>query len=298
MDQSEDTPAAAAGGRIVDSHHHLWDLGRHRYPWLESPGDPGTTSWIGDYAPIRRTFSIDEFLTHAVPCGIVKSVHVEAIWGGDPVEETRWVQSVADRHGFPQAIVAAVDLRAPDAATQLDRHLESRNMRGVRMSQLSGLISGRDFRRGFAALAERGLSYDLNIRFEVASEALRLAEAFPQTPILVDNMANPVTLEAGYLAKWSAAMKQLARAPNVVMKVSGLGMADHRWTEASIRPWIRAALEVFGPARCMFGSNWPVDSLYSGYRALVDATRSIVGDLSAAQQLDFFAATAERCYRI
>lgn len=286
-------------GRIVDAHHHIWDLERHRYRWLEADGNHTTTKWIGDYSSIRRTFSIDDYLREASGAGLIKSVHVEALWGGaDSIEETRWLQSVADRHGLPNAIVAAVDLCTRDVETQLDRHLKSANVRGVRMSQLSGLVSRRDFRRGFAALAERGLSYDLNIRLEEAEQGLRLAEAFPDTNVLVDNMANPESLDDAYLAHWQAAMRTLAEAPNVAMKISGLGMADHHWTADRILPWVRAAIAIFSPVRCMFGSNWPVDRLYGSYGSLVDALRKITSDLADPDREQVFRLTAERCYRI
>ncbi len=300
------TPEAVeAGGSgpgpepLVDSHHHLWDLRHHAYGWLGPNGNPATTAWIGDYSAIRRAYLVDDYLGDTSATGLLKSVHIEALWGGvDSVAETRWLQSVSDRHGFPHAIVAGVDLCAPDAELQLDRHLASSNMRGVRMATMGDLVTRKDFRRGFAALAERGLSYDLNIRLEDAKHALGLALAFPGTAILIDNMANPATLHGEYLARWEVAMQQLARAPNVVMKISGLGMADHSWTEDKIRPWVRAAIDAFSPERCMFGSNWPVDRLYSTYASLVRVLRNITSDLSRPERQAIFRLTAERCYRL
>jgi predicted TIM-barrel fold metal-dependent hydrolase len=294
-------PDVQTGGpqRLIDAHHHLWDLERHVYAWLRAEGDPGTTAWIGDYVSIRRPYLLDDYLRDASGSGLYKSVHVEALWGGsDSVEETLWLQAISDQHGFPHAIVAAVDLCAPDVETQLDRHLASPNLRGVRMAQIGDLVSRRDFRRGFAALAERGLNYDLNIRLEDATHALGLAAAFPGTTILVDNMANPISLDNNYLVRWKTAMRMLARAPNVVMKISGLGMADHLWTVERIRPWVLAAIGIFSPGRCMFGSNWPVDRLYSSYESLVDGFRRITTDLGADERDALFRGTAERCYRI
>jgi predicted TIM-barrel fold metal-dependent hydrolase len=285
--------------QLIDSHHHLWDLQRHVYRWLEGGGDSATTAWIGDYSSIRQPYLIDDYLSEASRCGVRKSVHVEALWGGaDSVEETRWLQTISDQYGLPQAIVVAVDLCAPDAEDQLDRHVASPNVRGVRMAQMGDLATREDFRRGFAALAERGLSYDINIKLEHATHALGLADAFPGTTLLVDNMANPTTLDGEYLARWKTAMRMLAQAPNVVMKISGLGMADHSWTVEKIRPWVLAAFEIFSPGRCMFGSNWPVDRLYGSYESLVDTLRSITAELSVDERQAFFSGTAERCYRI
>lgn len=299
---AEAVEAEGSGTRpepLVDSHHHLWDLRQHFYSWLGPEGNPDTTAWIGDYSAIRRPYLLDEYLSDSSTTGLIKSVHVEALWGGtDSVEETRWLQAIADERGFPQAIVAAVDLCAPDAESRLDRQLAFRNVRGVRMATMGDLVSRRDFRRGFAALAERGLSYDLNIMLADAEHGLRLALAFPGTPILVDNMANPESLQGDYLARWQAAMQKLAQAPNVVMKISGLGMADHRWTEDRIRPWVGAAIAIFSPERCMFGSNWPVDRLYGSYDSLVRVLRSVTSDLGESERQALFRTTAERCYRI
>jgi predicted TIM-barrel fold metal-dependent hydrolase len=283
---------------FVDAHHHLWDLERHRYAWLTGSGEPQTTDWIGDYGAIRSSYSIDDYLSDA-GSELIKSVHVEAGWSGpDRVMETRWLQGIADVAGFPHAIVAAVDLCEPDAGKALDRHLENGNMRGVRMTAMGDLVSRKSFRRGFAALAERDLVYDLNIHAEDVQHATSLAEAFPATTIVVDNMANPSSLSREAFERWCLAMRELAMSPNVVMKVSGLGMAEHHWSVDGIAPWVLAALEIFTPDRCMFGSNWPVDSLYGSFARLLAAVREVTAQLTADDQDLLFRRTAERVYRV
>ena len=295
----EPVSPGAAGQPVVDAHHHLWDLQRHVYPWLSGGGDPGTTEWIGDYGAIRRSFLVGDYVRETAASGVIKSVHIEAVWGGsDSLGETAWLQSVAAADGLPTGIVAGIDLRSPDAEAQLDAHMACERFRGVRMAEMGDLVTDSDFRRGFAWLAERGLCYDINITAEDAVHALGLAAAFPATTIIVDNMANPRSLRLGTLRRWVRAMEPLAQAPNVVMKVSGLGMADHHWSIQRIRPWVLEAFRIFTPARCMFGSNWPVDGLYSSYAALVGALRGITGELRPAEREAFFRGTAERCYRI
>jgi len=153
------------------------------------------------------------------------------------------------------------------------------------------------FRNGFAALAERDLVFDANLRIEEAADLLDLADSFPATTIAINNLANPPALDREVLERWTAAMRPLADAPNVVMKISGMGMADHRWTEERIRPWVLRAVEVFTPLRCMFGSNWPVDRLYSSLPHLVAAVGSIVGELGPRASEAVLRRTAERCYR-
>jgi predicted TIM-barrel fold metal-dependent hydrolase len=177
----------------------------------------------------------------------------------------------------------------------LDRHLRFPNVRGARTIRMGG-FGEPAFRRGFAALAERNLTFDANLRAEHGRELLALAEAFPSTKIVVDNMANPTSLDAARLDEWRVAMRRLGEAPNVFMKLSGLGMADHRWTRDTIRPWVQSALELFPADRCMFGTNWPVDSLYGPMSSLVRAIEAIVAEVGASGA-HVFRRTAERAYR-
>ena len=275
---------------FVDTHHHLWDLTRHRYDWLEGDGLADTTAWIGDYGSIRRSYLVEDFLADSAGSGLVKSIHIEAVWGQNSVGETRWIQGIADRTGFPHGIVAFTDLRSENAERELEMHCEFPRIRGVRMTQFDGLLSDPNFRRGFAAMARRGLSYDINVRWSGAGEALDLARAFPDVPILVGNMANPASLGAEEFANWRQGMRLLAQAPNIAMKICGLGMANHAWTLESIRPWVLEAITIFEPGRCMFGTNWPVDRLYSSYHDLVAVYRTITAAFSPHEQRRMFGA--------
>lgn len=297
-DPSPGTGRVPCPRRLVDGHHHVWDLHRGVYPWL-ADDVPLTRAWIGDYADIRRTYTMGEYLDEAAPCGLVKSVHVEAGWGGDPVGETTWLDDVAKRSGFPHAIVAAADLRSASVASTLDRHAAASDLlRGIRMTEMGELVADAAFRRGVAELATRDLTYDLNTRWQFADLALDLARTFPGTSIIVNNTGNPGSLDEEELSSWRAAMAGLAQAQNVAIKISGLGMAGHAPTVGRIRPWVLAAIELFGVDRCMFASNWPVDRLYGSYADLIDAYGVIVTGFSRSEQDAMFAGNAECYYRI
>jgi predicted TIM-barrel fold metal-dependent hydrolase len=283
---------------FVDAHHHLWDLGRHRYAWLEGDGLPATTAWLGDYQALRRTHLLPDFLDAAAGTGLVASVHVEAGWSdGDPVGETHWLDA-ASRRPFPAAIVARVDLRAADAERSLDAHAASPRFRGVRMSEMHGLVEDAAFRRGIRALADRGLSYDMNTRVPWMAQGAELAALVPLIPVMVDNMANPTSSDRDYLRAWETGISELAAVENVVMKVSGLGMFDHGRTRSSVTPLIRHIVDAFGPSRVMFGSNWPVDGLYGTYPDLVASYRELVSEYTAQEQHLLLHGTAEHWYRI
>src|SRR5262245_39802579 len=116
---------------IVDAHHHLWDLERNHYPWLEAELDPDAA--IGDYSGLRRSYLIEDFAADSEPAGVVRTVHVQAEWDpDDPVGETRWLQAVADRHGLPHGIVAAARLEDSRVDDVLEAHVAYSNMRGIR----------------------------------------------------------------------------------------------------------------------------------------------------------------------
>ena len=283
---------------FVDSHHHLWDMSRGRYHWLEEE-EPEETAVVGDYSAIRRSYLIADLLADFEGCDVIKSVHVQAEYGGDDqVWETAWLQQIADEHGYPHAIVAKTDLASAGASAELERHGEHANMRGVRnFVQGEGLLTP-EFGRGLRALSDLGFSYDLNSTWEGMEEARQAAELYPGMQFILGHCGVPMERTPEYFDAWRAGLATLAGAPNVACKISGLGMTDHSWTTDSIRPWVLACIEAFGVERCMFGSNWPVDSLYSPYRTVVDAYREITADFTADERSALFRRNAEHYYKV
>lgn len=285
--------------RVVDTHHHLWDLGQFRYDWLSEGGRDDVTDVLGDYADIRRDYLVDQLIADYRTAGVVKSVHVQAdISEHDPVVETSWLQSIADEHGFPHAIVAYADLRSPNVDGLLDRHLLHANMRGVRMPDDDESMADPALQRGAAALAQRGLSLQLDTPPSRMRPLADLAAAHPSLRIFLGHTGLPEARDASYFSEWRRALKAVARADNVAMKISGLGMGDHNWTIDSIRPWVLEAINAFGTERCVFGTNWPVDSLYGDLTTLLDAYRFLLSEFSPNEQAALLAGNAERLYRI
>lgn len=291
---------------FVDTHVHFHDLTheRLRYEWLEpaAPVDPV----VGRDGPLRcQHYWADDFIAETRFQNVSKVVHVQAAIGTpDPVEETRWLQAFADRLGVPHGIVAYADLTAPDLAGQLERHMESPNMRGIRDLRYDDYLFDPAWHRGYALLGRHGLVCCDDPLLEQMADARRLAERFPEVTLCIDHAGYP-----GYggwprvpdqadLDTWRAAMRDLARADNVVVKISGLGQSDHRWTVDSLRPWVLGCIDAFGVDRSFFGSNWPVDRLYSSYGDVVDAYAEIIADFTEAEQTALFSANAERIFRI
>ncbi|XBS69188.1 amidohydrolase family protein [Acerihabitans sp. KWT182] len=294
----------------VDCHHHLWDVERFDYPWLK-PGADRPRAIFPDLTDIAGNYRITDYLADARGANIVKSVHVD---GGyvptDPVGETRYLQSVADRHGFPHGIVARAALNAADIQPILERQCRFGNIRGVRHILNWHADAGKRFTdrkdwmhdpawlKGFALLARYGLSFDMQIYPAQMTEAALLARRFPDVPIILNHAGMPLPGEPEDARMWREGMRRLAACANVSVKISGLGMTIPQWTAALIRPWVLETIDLFTPQRAMFASNFPVDKLYGGFTDLYAAYDEITAGFSDDEALAMFYANAVRVYRL
>jgi predicted TIM-barrel fold metal-dependent hydrolase len=269
---------------------------------------------VGDARDLKHDYLLDDLLREAGGIDVLKLVHVEANHDpADPVEETRWLQSIAERQesrGMPNAIVAAVDLSAASAPAVLEAHASFRNTRGVRQilnvheNKLFDYV-GRHFmrepqwREHFALLRRYDMSFDLQLYPSQMEEAAALARAHGDTQFIVNHAGMFVDRSSvgGYRA-WRDGMRLLAGCRNVAVKISGLAMFDHRWSVESLRPYVLETIDAFGVERAMFASNFPVDRLFGSYADLWRAYGSIVEDASVAEKDAMFRRNAERFYRI
>ena len=294
---------------IVDPHQHFWDLRHNYYPWLTDRPVAGFR--YGDYSAIKRDYLPDDFRRDAVNQHVVKTVHVEAEWDpGDPVGETRWLQELANAHGLPTAAVGQAWFGRDDIADVLAGHAEYPIVRSIRQKPAAapspdrvekdapGSMGDPKWRHGYALLADFGLSYDLQTPWWHLYEAADLAETYPDTRIILNHTGLPADRSAEGLAGWHAAMAALAEAPNVVVKVSGLGQPGQPWTADGNRRVVRETIELFGTDRCMFASNFPVDSLVASYDTIFDGFKAIVADLPTTDRRKLFHDNAVRYYRL
>jgi predicted TIM-barrel fold metal-dependent hydrolase len=294
----------------IDPHHHLWDLERHYYPWLSDPMRP---SLVGDFSSIRHSYLVADYLADIARQNIVKSVHLQAEYDPrDPVAETRWLQAVADdprSRGFPHGIVAYADLSDPGVEAILVGHCAFANMRGIRQilnhhpNPTFNFVS-RDYLEepgwcaNYGLLGKHGLSFDMQLYDPQMAAAAVLARRYPDIHIIINHTGTPVDRDAAGIDGWRRGMRLLAECPNVATKISGLGMADHRWTVESIRPFIMETIEMFGVERCMFASNFPVDRMFSDYNLLWNAFRAVTAGFTAGERAALFHDNAARFYRL
>jgi predicted TIM-barrel fold metal-dependent hydrolase len=294
---------------VIDPHHHLWDLEHNPYPWLQTR--PLAPRLEGDIEPIAKTYMLKDYLADVQNQNVVKSVHIECGWDpDDPVGETAWLQSVADQYGFPHGIVARAQLDTPDIEKILGGHAQYKNARGIRhivcwhrdpvksYVQRPDLLTDPQWRRGFRLLRRFGFSFDLQLYPSQMTDAAGLAQAHPETLIILDHAGMPVDRDETGIRTWRQGMGALAALPNVVSKISGLGAFDWRWSADSIRPFVLETIEIFGVSRCMFASNFPVDKLYSDFDSLYAAFHSITAGFSAAEKQMLFHDNAIRYYRL
>lgn len=266
---------------------------------------------FGPYEAIRRDYSIKEYLADIAGTGVVKSVYVQANWAPARAEdEVAWVQQTAEESGWPHAIVGYADLMADDVRPALDRLKKYPLLRGIRMqlhwheneqyrfAKRPDLADDATFRRNFAALADYGLSFDLQVFASQMESAARLARDFPKTTFILQHAGMLEDLsEAGKVA-WRDGMRKLAAQPNVVSKLSGLGTFIHRNDPEHIAWIVRETVGLFGADRCLFGSNFPIEKIWTDYRPMIEAYRTAIADFSEAERRAIFHDSAVRVYRI
>jgi predicted TIM-barrel fold metal-dependent hydrolase len=285
--------------QFVDTHVHFWDLKDPtlRYDWLQPDA---VHPVIGDIDGLKvLKYTADQYIAETRFQNVVKCVHVQAAIGiEDPVRETSWLQEQADRTGFPHGIVGHCDLVSDDAAETLERHAAYLNMRGIRDFGQGDYLVDPAWQRGYGLLAEHNFVFCLDVMPENLAKARALADRYPDVVLCIDHAGFPRSRDDEYFRMWRRGMSEVAGAPNVVCKMSGLGMCDNAWTIPSIEPWVLACLDAFGTQRSFFGSNWPVDHLYSSYVDVLNAYDQITSGFSSDERDALFFANAERVFRL
>ncbi len=276
--------------RVVDAHHHFWDPDRADYPWLTD-----------ELAPIRRRFGPDDLRPLLAECGVARSILVQT---RSSLDETREFLGTAAVTDFIAGVVGWIDLTDP-AAENVIAELRSgpggEKLVGIR-HQVHDEADAKwllrpDVRRGLRAVEAANLPYDLLVRTRELPAAIETARALPRLRFVVDHLAKPQIRE-GIHEPWAALMAGFGPLPNVSCKVSGLVTeADwERWQPTDLEPYVRHALDVFGPNRLLFGSDWPVCLLAGSYAQVFGAAKFALQDLTDAERSSIFGGTAVTVY--
>jgi L-fuconolactonase len=270
------------GRAVVDAHLHIWDLERSEYSWL--------TPELG---PLYATFTPEQAQAELEAAGIASAVLVQA---EDSERDTDLMLEAAGRHPWIAGVVGWVPLEDPPAA---ERGLE-RDLCGVRHlvhdDPRDDFLSLSPVRRSLARLAERGLPFDVPDAWprHLAATA-ELAAAIPELTIVVDHLGKPPFGGDGW-ERWRATLADVAARPNTVAKVSGLQVPGRPFTAGAVRPAWETALELFGPDRLMWGSDWPLTVLTGGYGHAWEVMSTLIAELAPGEQARITSGTATSVY--
>lgn len=298
---------------IVDAHHHLWELGRFPYLWLAPNAPPAR---FGDHTSIKRNYLPADYRADFAGFNLQGSVHVQANCGAnDPVAETKWLQSLSENTGTPNAIIAEVDLCRSDAAQLIARHAGSALLRGVRamvawdaegrwrFADRPGILLDPAFRRGAQTLIERNLSLDLVTVPSQLTEIADLAAAMPDLRIALNHLGQPEpgqpdSSQAGNQDIWYRGIDELKPLENVTIKASGLWTIDKSWRPDRLRPFITHVMNTFGAHRVMYGSNLPVEKVNTSAATQIRTLAEICADFPIDVLQKVLSGTAKDFYRI
>lgn len=273
----------------IDAHHHFW-----RY-------DPAGYGWIGeDMSAIRRDFLPADLLAEIRAAGIGGVVSVQA---RQTREETAWLLELAAEHDFIRGVVGWVPLVAREVAGELERFAAAPKLKGVRHvlhdEADDEYMLRADFNAGIRALRPFDLAYDLLIFERHLPQTIAFVDRHPGQVFVLDHLGKP-RIEEGALEPWRTDLRALARRENVYCKLSGAVTETDwvGWNEADLLPYLETALEAFGADRVMFGSDWPVCLVASGYSRWVQTVERFASHLSLAEQGRLFGETAARAYKL
>jgi L-fuconolactonase len=276
---------------IIDAHQHFWDPDKGDYGWIS-----------GDYAPIRRIFAPEDLRSSLEAVGVSGTVLVQT-WHS--LEESWDYLRIAAETDFVAGVVAWVDLTDASVGKLLAELKESAHGRwlvGVRHllheePDPEWLLRD-DARRGLAAVADAGLCYDLVGKTPHLPAMLRTVEAFPHLRFVLDHIAKP-EIKAGVREPWTELMRGFApHRDHVWCKLSGMiTEADwHAWSPTDLKPYVDEVLAIFGPQRCMFGTDWPVCLVAGSYAQVVGALRTCLAGRSDDEIAQIFGRSAIEAY--
>jgi L-fuconolactonase len=291
--------------KAIDSHFHIWR--QKDQPWLVGPMVPRI---FGPYEPIRRDYPIEEFLADQAGSGVEKAVYVQTNWSKEDFEkEVAFLTETAKQSGWPHAIVGYADMTVDDVRPQIDRLKKYPLLRGVRMqlhwhetpafrfAKSADQVIDPVVKKNVARLKDYGLSFDLQLFPAQMKDGLQLVGENPQTNFILTHTGMLTDLAEPVVEEWKAGLRTLAQAPNLYAKLSGLGTFVHRNDPQVIGTVVDNAIEILGSDRLMFGSNFPIEKLWTSHAELIAAHRAAVAKHGANAEADIFSNTADRIYR-
>jgi len=276
---------------MIDAHQHFWQLDKpFDYEWLKAPR----------HAAINRDFLPPDLRPHLDAAGVDKSIFVQTQHN---IEENRWVLGMAEAHDWLVGVVGWVDLASEACEEQLLEFKDHPKFVGIRHITQDepdeDFIIRPEILRGLKILEKHGVPFDLLFYVQHLKHAARLGRELPELPMVIDHLAKPKIKDQS-INDWLPQLKAAAQHENIFCKLSGMiTEADwQNWKPADLKPYVEAALEAFGPRRCMYGSDWPVCELAGSYAQVHSALTEVLGPISNSEGYEIFEGTARRFYGI
>jgi len=273
----------------IDAHQHFWGYDPLEYRWIDDP-----------MASLRRDFLPHDLKHELDRVGFEGCVAVQA---RQTLEETQWLLELAERAPFILGVVGWVDLRSPQVRWQLEKFAANPKLVGIRHAVQSEpddrFLLQPEFLRGISMLEEFDLAYDILIYPRHLPVAAEFVRRFPRQRFVLDHLAKP-PIKSGNLQSWARGIRELAHAPNVFAKLSGLVTeADwQNWKPEHIIPCLDVAFECFGPSRLMVGSDWPVCTVAASYSGVIDIVTDYLNQSTNEVRDAVMGGNAERFWRL
>ena len=287
---------------IIDTHAHFYDMSHPELKWVWLEKD-FIHPILGNIDAIKaEQYVVEDYRAESRFAGVEGVVHVQAAIGSpNPVTETVWLTEMNKKSPIPIRIVADCALGGADAISQLEQHAKSKLFVGVRDFNAEPLLASKEvnptYEKSLKWMAKNEILFDLDCEWMNMAEARKLAQRHPDLQIVLEHIGFPRKRTDAYFENWKKAVKDLAKADNVTMKISGVAMTDPQFSKKSLKPWVDTCVNAFGPERCVIGSNWPVDRLFSSFDVIMNFYREYIDKLSTSEQKKILNKNASKLYK-
>ncbi len=259
----------------VDAHQHFWNFDPDRDKWMTA----------GTMDQIRRDFTPEQLRVLLDQNDVTGSIAVQA---DQSEEETKFLLDLASEHSWIRGVVGWIDLRSDTLEERLQHYRRYEKLVGFRhvlQSEPASYMLEPTFIEGVSKLSKYGFTYDLLIYWHQFESAIEMVQQLPEVRIVLDHIGKP-DIKDGRILKWAKGISRLAEMPNVFCKISGLATEAHwqYWKNSDFDAYLELTFQLFGPARCMYGSDWPVCTLATSYGEWIDYVRLYISKYSEAEQ--------------
>ena len=276
---------------MIDAHHHLWKYNASQYSWIEED------------SVLAQDFLLSELSENTTTAGVTGTIAVQA---RQTLEESDWLLELANQCDLIQGVVGWVPLADADVAGHLDRLTQHRKFKAVRHviqdEPDDNFILGTEFNRGINKLKDYDLVYDILIFQKHLPQTIKFVDQHPGQSFVIDHIAKPVIHNGRIEDEWRNGMTSLAERDNVrAVKISGMvtEVTNDQIDEATLRNYFAESLEIFGPERLCFGTDWPVCLLrIDSYVNWANSVRGYVADLTVDEQNAILHKNCEKVYRL